>query len=130
MSSLTVRNSKGFTLVELLVAVAIISMIAVLGIPAFQSFLKKAKMVEAENALSEIKRLEDLYFGTNLAYSSDLAAIGWNPTTPLKYYAITVQLNGAGPPPFLYRITAIGNLDSDPDLDVWRQTMDTSMVAN
>src|SRR5437867_2507761 len=104
----TMRNSKGFTLVEILVSVAIIGLIAVLGIPAFQSFLKKAKTVEAENALSEIKRLEDLYFNSNLTYSSDLATIGWNPTTPMKYYTITIQLNGAGPPPFLYQITAIG----------------------
>lgn len=126
----TVRESKGFTLIELLVAVAILSVIAVLGVPAFQSYLKKAKSVEGEYALTEIKRLEDLYFNTNLRYSSNLAEIGWNPTTPLKYYSVSIQLDGAGPPPFLYQVTAAGNLDGDPDLDAWVLTMDTNLITS
>src|SRR2546426_2376862 len=54
-------DSKGFTLVELLIVIGIIGIIAALAIPMFQNFIKKAKMVEGETALSEIKRLEEHY---------------------------------------------------------------------
>jgi len=126
MTCATVRDSRGFTLIELMIAVAIISSIAVLGIPAFQTYLKKAKMVEGEVALTEIKRLEDAYYAANLQYSADLPTIGWIPRSPLKYYSIAIQMNGAGPPPFLYQVIATGNLDDDPDLDAWVLTMDTN----
>jgi type IV pilus assembly protein PilE len=111
-------DSKGFTLIELMIVVAIITIIAMFVIPVFLDFLKKAKMVEGETALTEIKRLEDRYFPENLQYSNDLSTIGYDPSR-LKYYNITIQLNGAGPPPFNYQVTATANLDNDPDLDAW-----------
>ncbi|TAL11173.1 MAG: prepilin-type N-terminal cleavage/methylation domain-containing protein [Nitrospirae bacterium] len=126
----TVRDSKGFTLIEILVASVIVGVIAVQGITAFYFYLKKARSVEGELALSEIKRLEDLYYNTNLRYSSSLTEIGWNPSTPPKYYSIAIQLNGSGPPPFLYQVTARGNLDDDPDLDAWVLTMDMNQVSS
>ncbi len=63
---LSASDSKGFTLIELGIVVAIIGLIAAIAIPAFQNFVKKAKMVEGEAALSEIKRLEERYFAENL----------------------------------------------------------------
>lgn len=113
------RETRGFTLVELTMVVAIIGLLAAFAIPQFQNFLKKAKMVEGETALSEIKQLEDQYLAENLQYSSNLSTIGYNPSPSLKYYSVAIQLNGAGPPPFMYQATATANLDNDPDLDAW-----------
>lgn len=114
-----VRETRGFTLVELTITIAIIGLLAAFAIPQFQNFLKKAKAVEGETALTEIKRLEEHYLAANLSYSSNLSTIGYNPVPPLTYYSVAIQLNGAGPPPFLYRATATANLDNDPDLDAW-----------
>lgn len=114
-----VRETRGFTLVELTIVVAVIGLLAALAIPQFQNFLKKAKAVEGETALSEVRRLEEHYFSENLQYSSTLSTIGFNPIPPLKYYSVAIQLNGAGPPPFMYQATATANLDKDPDLDAW-----------
>jgi prepilin-type N-terminal cleavage/methylation domain-containing protein len=119
-------DSKGFTLVELVMVVAIISILAIAAIPMFMNFIKQAKMVEAETALAEIKRLEERYFGENLFFSNNLSTIGYN--SILQYYAITIQLNGAGPPPFLYKAMAIADLDNDPDLDAWVLTVDLNMA--
>src|SRR2546425_6405697 len=69
--------SKGFTLVELLIVIGIIGIIAALAIPMFQNFIKKAKMVEGETALSEIKRLEEHYQAENLTFSGSLPTIGY-----------------------------------------------------
>jgi type IV pilus assembly protein PilE len=114
---LSASDSKGFTLIELGIVVVIIGLITAIAIPAFQNFVKKAKMVEGEAALSEIKRLEERHFAEYLVYSNNPSTLGY--TSPLQYYNITIQLNGAGPPPFFYQATATANLDKDPDLDAW-----------
>jgi type IV pilus assembly protein PilE len=119
---LRTSDSKGFTLLELLLVIGVLGIIVALAIPLFQNFIKKAKMVEGEVALSEIKRLEEHYQAENLTFSGSLPTLGYDPSR-LKYYTITIQLNGAGPPSFLYRATAIADLDDDPDLDVWVQTV-------
>ncbi len=118
--------SKGFTLIELLIVVATLGIIAALAIPMFLNFIKKAKAVEAEVALTDIRRREETYFLDHLQFSDDLPTIGYDPSR-LKYYTITIQLNGAGPPPFLYQATATANLDNDPDLDAWVLTVVMSM---
>ncbi|MCX6110732.1 MAG: prepilin-type N-terminal cleavage/methylation domain-containing protein [Proteobacteria bacterium] len=54
---------KGFSLVELMVVVAIIGVLASLAVPKFQVFQAKAKQSEAKNNLSHIYTLEQTYFG-------------------------------------------------------------------
>ena len=126
-SRMGVNDSMGFTLVELMIVVMVLGILAALAIPAFQSYVKKAKSVEGEIALDEIKKLEEHYYADNSEYSASLPDIGFIPSAPLKYYTITIELNGAGPPPFLYQVTATANLDNDPDLDAWVLTVDTNM---
>ena len=126
---LSTGDSKGFTLVELVIVVAVIALIAALAIPMFVDFIKKAKVVEGETAVTDIKRLEDRYFLENLLYSNNLSTLTYDPSR-LKYYAISIQLNGVGPPPFNYRITATANLDDDPDLDAWVATSYTDGTSD
>jgi type IV pilus assembly protein PilE len=125
---LRTSDSKGFTLLELLIVVAILGILAAFAITAYQIYVKKAKSVEGEMALAEIKLLEESYYADNGQFSASLSTIGFNPSAPLKYYTITIQLNGAGPPPFLYQATATANLDNDPDLDAWVLTVDMSFA--
>lgn len=125
---LRTSDSKGFTLLELLIVVAILGILASFAIIGFQIYLKKAKSIEGETALADIQRLEASYYADNGQYSASLQTIGFNPSAPLKYYTITIQLNGAGPPPFLYQATATANLDDDPDLDAWVLTVDMNFA--
>jgi len=126
---ISASDSKGFTLIELMIVIAIIAIIAAIAIPMFLNFMKKAKMVEGETALAEVKRLEERYFSDNLQYSNDLSVMGFN-LTGVSYYSISIQLNGAGPPPFLYQATATANLDADPDLDAWVFTLYTDGTSD
>lgn len=55
------RRSSGFTLVELMMVVAIIGILAVVAIPQYMSYVYKAKTAEAVGFLAEIKSRQESY---------------------------------------------------------------------
>lgn len=69
------KGEEGFSLVELMIVVAIIGILAGLAVPKFQMFQAKAKQSEAKNNLSHIYTLEQSYFGDQDTFV-DFAAIG------------------------------------------------------
>ena len=70
-------SRKGFTLVELMIVVAIIGVLAAIAIPNFLGFRLKAKTAEAKVNLGAIKDLEVAYFAENDEY---LTGQDWTPT--------------------------------------------------
>ena len=61
-------NDKGFTLMELLIAVAIVVILAGVGIPVYLKFMAGAKHAEASTNLSSIKMCEEAYKLANGVY--------------------------------------------------------------
>jgi type IV pilus assembly protein PilA len=58
----SIRNRKGFTLVELMIVVAIIGILAAIAIPNFLNFRLKAKAAEAKSNLGAIRSTEIAFF--------------------------------------------------------------------
>ena len=71
-----IRNRKGFTLVELMIVVAIIGILAAIAIPNFLQFRLKAKTSEAKSNLGAIRSTEVAYFAEWDFY------VGNQPPTP------------------------------------------------
>ena len=55
------KRSKGFTLIELMIVVAIIAILAAIAIPQYRKFQYKAKTAEAKTNLGAIKTCEEAY---------------------------------------------------------------------
>ena len=60
--------SKGFTMIELMIAVAIIAITTAIAIPAYNGYIKTAKMSEAHNNLAAIRLAQEEYFLENNKY--------------------------------------------------------------
>lgn len=75
-------NKKGFSLIELMIVVAIIGLLAMLGVPSFMRFLAKTKRAEAYVNLSSIYAAQKAYWAEHGKYSDTLSGpggIGWKP---------------------------------------------------
>jgi|WetSurMetagenome_2_1015567.scaffolds.fasta_scaffold363589_1 type IV pilus assembly protein PilA len=72
-------NKKGFTLIELMIVVAIIGILAAIAIPDFLKFQAKAKQAEAKTNLGAIFTTQVAYYGENSTYAGRIGGNGVAP---------------------------------------------------
>jgi prepilin-type N-terminal cleavage/methylation domain-containing protein len=75
-------KAKGFTLIELMIVVAIVAFLSMVSVPSFLRFLSKAKRSEAYMNLGSLYIAQKGYWAEHGTYSQNLAgsnSIGWKP---------------------------------------------------
>ncbi len=66
--------SSGFTLIEVMIVVAIIALLAVVAVPSYRDYILRGQLVDSSNLLSTGSANMERYFGDNRTY----AAVGTN----------------------------------------------------
>ena len=100
--------NRGFTLIELMIAVAVVAILAMIAIPAYTSQMVKGRRSSAEAALMDIAQREQQYLLDTRGYAYSVATL--KTTTPgdvQTYYTIDFPPPVAGPPNFIARATPI-----------------------
>ena len=84
------KKHDGFTLVELMIVVAIIGVLSAVAVPNFQKYQAKAKTSEAKVQLAAAYTSEQAFFGDFGIYATCLDYMGFNPDDEKmsRYYAI------------------------------------------
>ena len=123
------KGQKGFTLIELMIVIAIIGILAAVAIPNYLNYTRKAKTAEAKTNLAAIRTCEEAYRAENERYmacgaspasipqrtkvawtdpSGNFTAIGFRPSGKV-YYSYSV--NGTGTSGTTFTAHAEGDLD-------------------
>jgi type IV pilus assembly protein PilA len=127
------RNRKGFTLVELMIVVAIIGILAAIAIPNFLNFRLKAKASEAKSNLGAIRSTSVAYYAEWNVYvgnqnytpegsrASNGSKVAWVGSTRFSILGFSPEgqvffdynLTGTNYPTAGFTSTAQGDLDGD-----------------
>jgi type IV pilus assembly protein PilA len=151
------KNTKGFTLIELMIVVAIIGILAAIAIPNFLKFQAKSKQSEAKTNLKAIYTAQTGYYGENNTYNT-FDKVNWAPVGTARYtYSLGAASSIPTPPtagtqvliagvPALadtsftgvtparmvtdnsFIAGAVGNVDNDPAVDEWTINDNNSLV--
>jgi type IV pilus assembly protein PilA len=131
------KGQKGFTLIELMIVVAIIGILAAIAIPNFLAYQARAKQSEAKTNLGGIYTSQVGYFGEFNDFQSNFSTLGFQIAGSTSRYNFSlgagtigaalgvcpasavagVTLTASGTPGFT--ASAIGNIDSDSVCDHW-----------
>ena len=113
MGTLSERRARaaGFTLVELMIVVAIVAILAAIAVPIYSTYITRSKLTEAQNNLSALRVSMEQYFQDNRQYTSTACRVPM-PTSALanggnsiaKYFTYSCTATASS-----YMITATGN---------------------
>lgn len=73
------KQASGFTLIELMIVVAIIGILASIAYPSYQQYILRANRAEAQAILTETAQFMERYFTTNGTYKDGALLSGVSP---------------------------------------------------
>lgn len=122
----TWRHHVGFSLIELMIVVAIVAILAAIALPAYQKYIMQSRESSAKSALLDLARREETFYSTNNAYTTQLDSLGYGTiagnaiqvpnNTNEDYYQITITAPaGAATTATTYTATAtpVGSQSND-----------------
>jgi type IV pilus assembly protein PilE len=114
----TPRTGRGFTLIELMIVVAVIGILAAIALPSYQPYIQKARRTDAKTAVLELACREERYLSVNSTYTVSATALGYGSAFPLGvnssgqvYYNLNVSAATASA--FTAVAVPIGNQTAD-----------------
>ncbi|MFY8283553.1 type IV pilin protein [Pseudoalteromonas sp. SSMSWG5] len=87
------KNQLGFTLIELMITVAILGIIASVALPSYFEHVKRTARSEAITALLDIANKQEQYFADNRQYATTLDQLGWETKTENGYYELSLSVD-------------------------------------
>jgi type IV pilus assembly protein PilE len=107
------RRAAGFTLIEVLIAIAIIGILSAVAIPSYSGYVLRGRLTEAFTSLSVMQPKAEEFWSNNRTYVGlplPAATANFTYTAALTVSSYKITATGAGPATgFIYTIDQDGN---------------------
>jgi type IV pilus assembly protein PilE len=97
-------RTQGFSLIELMIAVAVVGILLAVALPSYQSSVRKGRRAEAINAINAVQQAQERWRANHANYASNLDATpdadtlpNVSATTPNSYYALAIDRSSTSP---------------------------------
>ncbi len=94
------RRNRGFTLIELMIAVVVVAILTAIAYPSYQKHLAKGRRAAAQAYLMDIAQRQQQYFLDQRSYAPDVATLNTPmPDEVVGYYQNPVTITTSATPP-------------------------------
>lgn len=113
----TIHATRGFTLIEIMIVVAVIGILAAIAYPSYQNQIRKSNRAAAQAVLMDGANKQQFYLSSRREYADDLTKLSITPPADVtRWYDIAVAVdNAATPPTFLFTATPKAGSAQAPD---------------
>lgn len=115
------KHYRGFSLIEVMIVIAIIGIIAGIAMPSYRDHVRKGNRSDGQAALLNMASAMETYFYTNKTYPTSLTDIGINSTSSEGHYTLSISVETTDCPItscYELKATATGGQVNDGDLTI------------
>lgn len=100
------RRPRGFTLIELMITVALIAVLLATALPSYRSYVRRSVRTEAQAYLMSVAGRQQQFLVDTRAYATTLSAIDLPvPTSVAGAYTLSLEVVAGPPQTFLLKAT-------------------------
>ncbi len=107
--------ARGFTLIELMITVAVIAILAAIAVPSYYQYTLRSNRSAAESAMQEIASAQERYMVDSRQFAGALTTLGYtvpptvSPSYSVSLVATAASVSGSTPPSYTVTAKPIGN---------------------
>ena len=126
------KKHRGFSLIELMIAIAVIAILTAVAYPSYQSYLRKGHRAAAQAFMMDVANRQQQYLLDTRSYTSDSPGVlKLNPSPDLAgRYTFTVVPEAGPPPSFVITATPITGSSQDGDGNLTLDNLGNKTPAN